>query len=474
VARTLEKLNDRQVRTAKPKGKTKRVLLSDGGNLYLQVSLGKDNNVRRSWLFRYQRTNERVRDMGIGSLNNVGLAEARDLALKYRKLVKEGKDPIRERDAEVARELAASAIVMTFDEAAKRYIDLHRASWKNPTHAAQWPATLKSYVSPIIGKMAVADIDTPHIHKVLDPIWHEKPETASRVRGRIEAILGWATVKGFRRDENGHDKPNPARWHGHLEEALPSPRKVKGIKHQPALAYVEMPQFMTELREREGVAALALEFLALTCVRSYDVRFAKRKDINRIERVWTIPAFSKTGTEHRVPLSNAALAAFEKANKMAAEIGEAVAATEYLFPNDLTGAALSENALLAVIERMGRKGTMTAHGLRASFRTWALERSRFPWELCEISLGHKVGTKVERAYARGDALKNASPSWKLGRTSAPSPTRPAARSCHCSERQNEQARRRARFPVSRPWHHIASATCLEAKAAGHGRAETHT
>ena len=416
MARELARLNDRQVRTAKPSGKIARgpnsgkgrdtLMLCDGGGLYLQVSVGKDQNVRRSWIFRYQRAKgQSVRDMGLGSINDVGLAKAREIARKCRNLVKEGKDPIRERDASVARNLAASSLAMTFDEAAKRYIDQHRAGWKNPTHAAQWPASLKAYASPVIGSMSVADIDTPHIRRVLDPIWSSKAETANRVRGRIEQVLGWATVAGFRRDENGHDKPNPARWQGHLAKMLPSPRKVKPVKHQRALDYAEMPTFMAELRERSGIAALALEFLALTAVRTQDVRSARRADINPAKRVWTIPVFSKTGAEHRVPLAQSAMDVFAKVVTMTAEIGGAVAKSELLFPNDLTGAALSENALLAVIERMDRKGQMTAHGLRASFRTWALERSSFPWELCEISLGHKVGTKVERAYARSDGFE---------------------------------------------------------------------
>jgi integrase len=410
MARELERLNDRQVRTAKPTGKITRganagkardsLMLCDGGGLYLQLTVGKDKNIRRSWIFRFQRRNGGpVRDMGLGSLNDVGLGEARDKARKCRNLVKEGKDPIREHDAEVARNIAASAVLMTFEKAAETYIAQHRSGWKNPSHAAQWPASLKAYAHPIIGKMSVADIDTPHVLKVLNPIWHEKPETAKRVRGRIEAILGWATVGGFRKGDN------PARWNDHLKNALPAPNKVRKVKHQAALAYADMPSFMGELRERTGVAACALEFAILTVVRTSDVRFAKRWHINRAERRWDIPAFTKTGLPHRVPLSDAALAVIDKMEKIAAEIGGAVGESEYLFPNDLTGAALSENAMLAVLDRMGRKGAMTIHGCRATFRTWAQEQTNFAWQLCELSLGHKVGTDVERAYARGDALK---------------------------------------------------------------------
>jgi integrase len=375
-------------------------MLCDGGGLYLQVTLGKDKNIRRSWIFRYQRTKgDPVRDMGLGSLNDIGLADAREIARKCRNLVNAGRDPIRERDAELARNLAASAVLMTFENATETYIAQHRGGWKNPTHAAQWPASLKSYAYPIIGKMSVADIDTSHILQVLNPIWHVKPETAKRVRGRIEAILGWATVAGFRRGDN------PARWNDHLKNALPAPSKVRKVKHQAALAYTDMPAFMAELRERDGIAAIALEFAILTVVRTSDVRFAKRAHVNYAEHRWNIPSLSKTGLPHRVPLSDMALAALRKAERKTAEIGGTVAESEYLFPNESTGAALSENAMLALLARMGRKGVMTTHGCRATFRTWAQENSNFPWELCEISLGHKVGTNVERAYARGDALK---------------------------------------------------------------------
>jgi integrase len=419
MARELARLNDRRVRTATPTGRVGKgvhkgkkrdsLMLCDGGGLYLQVTLGADGNVRRSWIFRYQRSqHDKKRDMGLGSLQDIGLAEAREVARKCRRLLVEGKDPIGERDAEIARNLAASAVVMTFDKAAETYIAQHRSTWKNPVHAAQWPASLKAYASPIIGKMSVNDIDTPHVLKVLTPIWHTKPDTAKRVRGRIENVLGWATVAGYRKDAHGHDKPNPARWRGHLQTSLAAPSKVRKVRHQPALPYVKMPQFMAELRERQGIAALALEFAALTCVRTSDVLNAKRAYINRVEHRWDIPHLSKTGQPHRVPLSDAALAVIDRVEKITGDIGGAVGNSELLFPNDVSGKALSTNALLAVLNRMGRKGAMTTHGCRASFRTWAQERTNFPWELAELSLGHKVGSAVERAYARGDALKKRS------------------------------------------------------------------
>jgi integrase len=416
MTRALARLSARRIHTAKPRGRVTRgpnkgkprdaVLLCDGGGLYAQITLGKEGNIRRSWIFRYQLSKDHpVRDMGLGPVEDIDLAMARELARKYRALIREGLDPIRERDAERARNLANSTAVMTFDKAAETYIAQHRSSWKNLAHAAQWPATLGQYVSPIIGKMSVNDIDTPHILKVLTPIWHEKPVSAKKIRGRIENIIGWATVAGYRKDANGHDKPNPARWRGHLQTSLAAPGKVRKVKPQPALPYVEMPEFVGDLRKRQGIVPLALEFTILTAPRLSDVLNAKWAHINRAERRWDIPHFSKTGTPHRIPLSDAAIAVLDKVEKIAGDIGGAVGASEFLFPNDVTGARLSRNALLAVIKRMGRKGAMSVHGCRASFRTWAQEQTNFPWELCELSLGHKVGDAVSRAYARSDGYQ---------------------------------------------------------------------
>lgn len=374
-------------------------LHADGNCLYLQITTDDAGAVRgRSWIFRYQR-GPRARDMGLGSANVITLAEARELARQYRKLLLQGLDPIAERDAQVARNLAASTATMTFDEAAAIYVRQHRAGW-NPSHAAQWVSTLKAYASPVIGRMSVAGITTAHVMKVVEPIWTEKTETAARLRGRIEAVLGWATVSGHRTGEN------PARWKDHLDNLLASRTKVRAVKHQPALPYAEMPAFLAELRDtRRGTAALALEFTILTGVRSLDVRNAKHADVDRAARVWAIPALSKSGLPHRVPLSAAALAVFDKARKLAAEIGGNVGSSPLVFPNDASGARLSENSMLEVLRRMGRKGVMTTHGCRASFRTWCLERSNFPWELAELALGHQVGDAVERAYQRDDGLR---------------------------------------------------------------------
>jgi integrase len=402
MARERERLSPRRVKTARPKGGRRSLLLCDGANLNLQITVGKEGNVRRSWIFRYQR-GDVVRDMGLGSADDFSLKEARALAEKYRKLHKLGKDPISERDAEIARNVAAKG-AMTFDEAAQQYISTHKSGWRNKQHHDQWSSSLKTYAAKI-GRMLVGDVDTEHVMQCLNPIWHDKPETANRVRQRIELVLGWAGAQGLRKDEHGHDKPNPARWLGHLKNLLPPPAKVRKRKNQPALAYTEMPAFLADLRARTGIAPLALEFAILCGVRTLDVRNAKRSRIDHGKGMWVIPAYSKTGIEHRVPLSKPAMAVVEKVEAICHDMGGTVAKSDYLFPNDRTGKPLSENALLAVIERMGRKGTMTTHGCRASFRTWMQEQTNFPHELAEMSLGHKVGDDVVRAYMRCDALK---------------------------------------------------------------------
>ena len=375
-------------------------LHGDGGCLYLQVSDGDSGNRRKSWIFRYQLAGQRRRDMGLGSLADVTLSEARETAREYRKLVKQGLDPIDERNKTVAQNLAARTAVMTFDQAAEAYLRQHRSGWKSTVHAEQWAASVRAYASPVLGRMGVANIDTGHVMKVLEPIWQTKTETASRVRGRIEAVLGWAAASGYR--PKGE---NPARWHDHLDQLLARPSKIKKVKHTAALDYRKMADFLVALRARRGVPSLALQFTIFTCVRSEDVRNARWAHIDRASRTWTIPAFSKTGVEHKVPLSTAALAVLDKVQAITGAIGGTVSQSEFIFPNDVTGARLSTNGMLCVIDRMGLKGEITAHGCRASFRTWAQEETNFPWELAELSLGHTVGTKVERAYARGDAFK---------------------------------------------------------------------
>ena len=375
-------------------------LHNDGNCLYLQVSIGPHGNVRRSWIFRYQLSGRKAHDMGLGGASYISLGEARELARKYRQLAKAGVDPIAHRNAEVAKNLAASAApAMTFDEATAVYFRQHRAEWTNVRHAADWSATMKRYASPAIGGLSIADITTAHIMKILDPIWLERTETAKRLRGRIEAVLGWATVSGYRSGDN------PARWRDHLDNLLASPAKAHVVRHMTALPVDQMPTFVAELRERAGMGALVLEFLILTCVRTADVLNARVADVDTTKRVWTIPKFSKTFKEHRVPLSDAAIAAIEKVRRYTHDIGGAVGKSRFLFPNDVTGARLSKNATFQLIDRMGRKGTVSAHGCRATFRTWTQERTAGPREVAEQALGHTIGSAVERSYARSDLFE---------------------------------------------------------------------
>jgi integrase len=389
---------------AKPKGKRRDgtprtvTLLADGGGLYLQVLLCRDGNIRKSWVFRHQR-GKRTRDMGLGSLDTFGLGEARDMARTCRQMVAKGQDPIEERKRDRASNAARSVADLTFDSAVEIYIRQHQAGWSADS-VRQWRSSLAAYASPIIGRMAVAEIETPHVMKVLNPIWTEKTETASRLRGRIEQVLGWATVSGHRSGEN------PARWKSHLDKLLPAAGKLREVKRMPALPYADMPQFMVRLRTtRTGMSATALEFAILTAVRSHDVVHARRANIDRVARVWTIPKFSKTRRVHKVPLSDAALAVIDRVEKTIDGIGGAAAASGLLFPNDVTGATLSPNAMLEVIKKLKMKGAMTTHGARSAFRTWCLEATSFPRELAELSLGHVVGSAVEQAYLRGSALQ---------------------------------------------------------------------
>jgi integrase len=386
-----EKLSSAKVRNAKPDKRS--VLINDSKNLYLQVSAGPKGNIRRSWIFRFKLPGGKTRDAGLGSTDDVGAAEARETARTYRNLVRQGIDPITHRDAEVAANLAKSVSAMSFDQAAEIYLRQHRAAWKSDVHAKQWESTIATYVSPIIGKLSVADLATSHVMRVLEPIWADKPVTASRVRGRIESVLGWAAASGFRKGKNGEELPNPARWGNHLDQLLATPTKLKKVKPQTSLPYKEMPALMQELQAREGTAALALRFTALTAVRSHDVRHARIADIDLENRVWTIKEFSKVGGEHLVPLSDAAIAVINQVRKTD---------SPFLFPNEGGRAMLSNTMLLALNEL---RSEATVHGFRSAFRTFAQERTTVAREVAESALGHAVGSKVERAYARSDLFE---------------------------------------------------------------------
>jgi integrase len=282
---------------------------------------------------------------------------------------------------------------MTFRECAEAYIAAHKAGWRNPKHAAQWPSTLETYVHPVFGALPVQAVDVGLVMKALEPIWQTKPETASRVRGRIEAALDWATARGYRKGEN------PARWRGHLDKLLPARGKVRKVEHYPALCYVEMGDFIAGLREQGGVAPRALEFLILTATRTGEVIGARWEEFDLAEKLWTVPgARMKAGKEHRVPLSGRALAITDEME--AARIND----HEFVFPGGKPRKPLSNMAMLKVLQRMGR-GDLTAHGFRSSFRDWAAERTAFPHEVAEMALAHTVSDKVEAAYRRGDLFQ---------------------------------------------------------------------
>jgi integrase len=358
----------------------------DGGGLFLQIS----RFGTASWVFRY-RVGGRLREMGLGSLDTIGLADARDRARKAREQRLDGHDPIELRKA--ARQTAQfdAAKAITFKDCAERYIAAHQPAWRNPKHAKQWGATLAAYVYPVFGDLAVQAVDVGLVLKAIEPIWTTKPETASRVRGRIECILDWATARGYREGEN------PARWRGHLENLLPARAKIRRVEHHAALPFGEIGVFMAALRAQEGVSARALEFAILTAARTGEVIGARWDEINIAERLWTIPAERmKAGKEHRVPLSAPALAIVES---MAA-----IRSGVFVFPGGKEGRPLSNMAFLMLLRRMGRDD-LTAHGFRSSFRDWAAERTGFPAEVAEMALAHVVGDKVEAAYRRGDLFQ---------------------------------------------------------------------
>lgn len=379
MARSINKLSARAVVAAAKPG-----LLSDGGGLYLQI--GPSGS--KSWLFRFMRGG-RAREMGLGALNAVGLSLAREKAAKCRTLLDEDVDPIEARNAERLRQRREAVAAMTFKQCAEGYIAANRTAWTNAKHSAQWSNTLSTYAYPFFGDLAVSDVDAGLVLQALEPIWSTKPETASRLRGRIEAVLDWATVRKQRAGDN------PARWKGHLSHSLPASSKVRRVKHHAALPFDEIGAFLEKLREQEGVSARALEFAILTAGRTSEVTGAKWSEIDLDAKVWTIPQERmKASREHRVPLSNRALEVLSPLQGL----------SSFVFPGGKAHAGLSNNALLATLHRMNRKG-LTAHGFRSTFRDWCAEQTNYPREVAEMALAHAVGDKVEAAYRRGDLFE---------------------------------------------------------------------
>jgi len=329
------------------------------------------------------------REMGLGGFPDVTLADARAAARKAREQIRLGLDPINEARAAVSANQASRVKDVTFEQAARAYIAAHEAGWRNAKHAQQWRNTLETYAFPVMGRLVVKDVGLPHILAILEPIWKTKTETATRLRGRLEQILDWATARGYR---NGL---NPARWRGHLDKLLARPSRLAKVRHRPALPYAEISKFMGRLRAAEGMGARALEFAILTAVRSGEVRGATWSEIDLIGKVWTIPAVRmKANREHRVPLSPPALALLGTLPRMTG--------TDQVFPGP-RGGPLSDMTLSAVLRRM--KLRAVPHGFRSTFRDWASERTNYPRDVAEMALAHAIGDKVEAAYRRGDLFE---------------------------------------------------------------------
>jgi integrase len=374
----MHKLTALQVKNARPGDK-----LSDGGGLRLDV----DKVGNKQWIFRFTSpVTGRERYMGLGPLADVSLAKARELAQTARGLLRDGKDPIEHRNSQRAAAKVDASREVTFAAYAERYIISHEATWKNPVHRRQWRSTLRDYVYPHVGAVAVADVDTATVLRVLQPIWQSVPETASRVRGRIEAILSAAKAEGLRTGEN------PAVWRGHLDQLLPSKRKVRAVVHHAALPYLEIPAFIAELAADTSDAARLLRFIVLTAARYSEAARAEWSEMDLTARVWSVPADRmKAAKEHKVPLSAAALDV----------LGEP--SDGLIFSSALTGRPVSDVALTNCIRRH-TDTSATTHGFRSTFRDWAGDCTHFPREVAEAALAHTLDSKTEAAYRRSTAL----------------------------------------------------------------------
>jgi integrase len=384
----MHRLTAAKVATIKKPGR-----YGDGGGLYLRVAeyetkggLARSKN----WLFRFA-VGGKERLMGLGSIDTLSLKEARERARECRKSLLDGFDPIEVRKERRQQASVQAARGRTFKACAEAFIKAHRAGWKNPKHAAQWPATLAAHVYPVIGSLPVAGVDTAVVVKCLEPIWTERPETASRVRGRIESVLDWAKAHGYRSGEN------PARWRGHLKNLLPAASRIKGgVKHLAALPYADMPEFMAALRVQEDTAARALEFTILTAARTSEVIDASPGEFDLEAKLWTVPAErTKGGRTHIVPLSDRAL-------EIVRALPE-VAGTSFVFPGERDGKPLGDTAMLRKLRRM-RPG-FVVHGFRSTFRDWAGDRTNYPRDVIEGALAHALEDETEAAYRRSTAVE---------------------------------------------------------------------
>jgi integrase len=365
----------------------------DGYGLWLQVSSYKT----KSWLFRFM-IDGKADSMGLGPVKTTSLAKAREKAQQARDLVKEGINPREARDAERRQRRVEAAKALTFKKCADAYIEANKASWKNEKHSDQWFATFNETkrgrkvfpaATAAINELPVSAIDTALMLKVLEPIWTKTPESASRIRGRIERVLGWATVRGHRAGEN------PARWRGHLKEALATRSIENSVKHHDAVPYAEMPVFMAELRRKAALSARALEFTILAAARTGETIGAQWSEFDLEKKLWMVPAERmKSGKEHRVPLSDRAIEVLSTLPHEA----------DFVFPGARAKKALSNMAMLELMRGMRGKGA-TVHGFRSTFKDWATEQTTYPNELTEVALAHAVSDKTEAAYRRGDMME---------------------------------------------------------------------
>jgi len=358
--------------------------------LYLQVA----GSGTKSWLFRYKSpVTAKQREMGLGSLNLVPLAAARDMAVECRRQVLSGLDPLEERGRIKRVRLLERARSITFQEAAEQCIASKKPEWKNAKHAQQWSNTLNAYAYPVFGDLSVSDLDTDLVLKAIEPIWLSKAETASRVRQRIETVWDWARARKYVEGEN------PARLRGHLDKILAKTAKVKRVKHHAAIPHKQIATFITKLRGRKGSSASAMEFMILTAARTGEVRGARWQEIDFTAKVWIISAGRmKAGKEHRVPLCDRAM---QILNSMKSNRNP----DEFVFPGWKAGTGLSDGAMLALLRKMD-VGGYTPHGFRSTFRDWAAEEAhQFSNETVELALAHTIRNLAEAAYRRGDQLE---------------------------------------------------------------------
>jgi integrase len=391
MAKTINKLSQAFIAGCKTQGH-----YADGHDgLYLQVARKQNGKgVTKSWVMRYK-IGGKKREMGQGSIRILSLAEAREKVRKLRQLILEGLDPIAERKARLDAIRADGAGRKSFKEAAERLIAAKRAGWRSGKHQEEWPASLERLVYPRLGAVSVAAVSTDLVLAVLEPIWTTTPETASRVRGRIEAVLDYAKARHWRSGEN------PARWRGHLDHLLVKPAKLKKPKaerHLKALAYAEVPALLGKLGAVEGIAARTLEFVTLTGVRVSEALKATWEEIDFAKKVWSIPGSrTKSGQLHRVPLTRQVIELLKLLPR---------GGSPFLFPSSRKSSkTLASVTVLAVLHELAGKGEATVHGLRSSFRQWAAERTSYPREICEAALGHMIAGDVEAAYQRGDFLE---------------------------------------------------------------------